>query len=136
MKHWMRKMLKISYMPKSKSDTHITPLNVFWLIGRVWGLVNFFDPCPINYKRDGLLIKWHKLNFVNPPYTLLLEFVIKAFMELAFHGNKTIMLLPAKTDQLFFHMLQGLDIVWIKGRLHFESDKDSSMQPHFLVMIK
>lgn len=127
---------KLAYMPKSKSDTHLTPEKVFYIIGLVWGFTKFFDPCPVNYTINGLTRKWKKLNFVNPPYSLLLEFVIKAFMELSFNGNKTIMLLPAKTDQTFFHMLQGLEIIWIKGRLHFENDKDSSMQSHFLVLIQ
>lgn len=125
-------------MPKSKSDTHLTPERIFTLITLIWGYKKseMFDPCPPNFKVNGLTRRWKKINFVNPPYTLLLEFVIKAFMELVFHGNKTIMLLPAKTDQTFFHMLQGLDIAWIKGRVHFANDKDSSMQSHFLVMIE
>ncbi len=128
----------MSYLPKSKSDVHITPDRVWDIIDMVWGLRKneLFDPCPVNPKFDGLAVKWRDYNFVNPPYTLTTEFVIKAFMELIFNNSKTIMLLPAKTDQTFFHMLQGLDIVWIKGRLHFKNDKWSAPQPHLLVMVE
>jgi len=128
----------MSYLPKSKSDVHITPDRVWEIIDLVWDInkVDMFDPCPLNPKFNGLTVKWKDLNYVNPPYPLTTEFVIKAFMELVFHGHETIMLLPAKTDQTFFHMLQGLDIVWIKGRLHFKNDEWSSPQAHFLVKIK
>jgi len=126
----------MSYLPKSKSDIHITPDRVYEIIRLVWGITDLFDPCPLDPKFNGLVIKWRDYNFVNPPYTLTTEFVIKAFMELIFNGSKTIMLLPAKTDQTFFHMLQGLDIVWIRGRLKFKNDKWSAPQPHFLVMIE
>jgi len=127
----------MSYMPKSKSDVHITPNRVFTIIEKEYGYTQdeMFDPCPVDFKEDGLKIKWHDVNFVNPPYTLLKEFVNKAVEESI--ANTTIMLLPAKTDQAWFHELRRWwkNIVWIKGRLKFKNNKGSATQPHFLVKI-
>ena len=125
-------------MPQSKSDVHLTPDRVFEMIVQKWGIYqqDMFDPCPVNPNFDGLTIPWKKLNFVNPPYTLLKEFVDKAILE-SHHGNKTIMLNPAKTDQEWFHKLinRNYEILWIRKRLKFKNNKWSATQPHFLVMI-
>ena len=126
-------------MPPSKSDTHITP-------DRVWDIIqgelnlkkdDFFDPCPVNYTRNGLLIPWKKLNYVNPPYTLLKEFVARAIEE-SLIGKRTIMLLPSKTDQDWFHNIidRKYQIFWIRKRLKFKNNKHHATQPHFLVVIK
>ena len=90
----------MSYMPPIKSDVHITPDKIWHLIKDKWGYdkEDFFDPCPVNPKHNGLEIKWKKLNFVNPPYSRekgekksqLTLFVEKALEE----KGTTIMLLP------------------------------------------
>ena len=127
-----------SYMPKSKSDVHITPDRVWSMIHELWGWnkEEFFDPCPVNEKFDGLNVEWEKLNYVNPPYSLLKEFVQKALDE-QLYGNETILLLPTKTDQQWFHDLikREADILWIKGRLKFKNNKWSATQPHFLARL-
>ena len=127
----------ISYMPKAKSDDHVTPKRVFVEAKEFFNidLSVCFDPCPINYTKNGLKIKWQSFNFVNPPYSLLREFVYKALEE-SYRDNWSIMLLPAKTDQKWFHEIKNFKIHWFKGRLKFEGEKDSATQPHFLVFIK
>jgi hypothetical protein len=126
-------------MPPSKSDTHLTPDRVYDLIQQYWGYKKeeMFDPCPVDFKKDGLKIHWKKRNYVNPPYTILKEFVSKAILETEL-GNETIMLLPSKTDQDWFHHLifNDYEIHWIKGRLKFKNNKWSATQPHFLVRVK
>ena len=126
-------------MPKSKSDIHPTPDSVFDLIYETWGIKGqyLFDPCPVNPTFDGLLIDWGKINYVNPPYSDLSLWVIKAFEEKD-KGNSTIMLLPAKTDQWWFHaglIHNRCEIVWIKGRIKFVGNLYAATQPHFLVRI-
>lgn len=129
-----------AYMPKSKSDTHITPDRVFEIIEKRWGYKReeFYDPCPVN-GTDGLDIDWEDLNYVNSPYPLLREFVHKAHVEKVVHGHITIMLLPSsKTDQDWFHdyiIERGYDIKWIRKRLKFKGEKWGSPQAHFLVKI-
>ncbi len=126
-----------SYMPQSKSDTHLTPDRVWGMIKEKWGSdeEDFFDPCPANADFDGLQINCEALNYVNPPYTLLKEFVAKAIKE-AEKENMTIMLLPSKTDQEWFHTIKYFDILWIRKRLHFKNNQWSATQPHFLVLVK
>ena len=135
----------MSYMPASKSDTHVTPDRVFDLIYEKWGWLKpqMFDPCPVDVGwkhsifHNGLYMDWKPRNFVNPPYTYLKEFVWKAVHEKTFNGFKTIMLLPAKTDQEWFHnYVKHRDIEWISKRLHFKNNRWSATQPHFLVMIE
>ena len=131
----------MSYMPPIKSDVHITPDRVWDMIKDMWGYEKeqFFDPCPVNPQWNGLDIDWKELNYVNPPYsreqgekkTLLTLFVEKALEE----KGTTIMLLPSKTDQDWFHMIKNYDILWINKRLKFKNNENSATQPHFLVKI-
>tara|TARA_R110000782_G_scaffold62242_2_gene128032 strand:+ start:2246 stop:2644 length:399 start_codon:yes stop_codon:yes gene_type:complete len=131
----------MSYMPPIKSDVHITPDRVWDMIKEKWGYEKeqFFDPCPVNPQWNGLDIDWRDLNYVNPPYsrergdkkTLLTLFVEKALEE----KGTTVMLLPSKTDQEWFHKIKELDIMWIRGRLKFVGNEWSATQPHFLVKI-
>jgi len=128
-----------SYMPPAKSDVHITPDRVYDIIKEKWGYDRqyLFDPCPVDAPFDGLDIAWQRVNFVNPPYSRLTAFVYKAMME-ATDGYESIMLLPSKTDQEWFHEIikEGYEIEWIKGRLRFKGEKWGATQPHFLCLIK
>ena len=129
-----------SYMPQSKSDVHLTPDKVYNLIKTFWGYnkSQLFDPCPVNPQWNAIKIDWKPINFVNPPYSLLKEFVAKAYWE-SLKGHKSIMLLPCKTDQKWFHNIiieKGYEIRFIQGRLKFKNNKWSATQPHFLVMIQ
>jgi len=124
-------------MPAAKSDNYVTPRRVFEE-SRNFLNVNLdicFDPCPLNAVFDGLKIEWQSFNFVNPPYSLLKEFVWKAILE-SVSNRWSVMLLPAKTDQAWFHSIKHFKIHWFKGRLKFKGEKDSATQPHFLVLIK
>jgi len=124
-------------MPVAKSDNYKTPRRVFEEAKQVFNvdLENCFDPCPFNYEFDALVIDWQSFNFVNPPYTLLKEFIHKALDE-TLKNHWSIMLLPAKTDQKWFHGIKNFKIHWFQGRLKFEGEKDSATQPHFLVLVK
>lgn len=130
-----------SYMPKSKSDVHVTPDNVFEIIESKWGYTKdaMFDPCPVDPKFDGLTIDWEKINYVNPPYSkpLFEQFIDKAIAETD-SDKVTIMLLPSKTDQQWFHRLieNNYEIVWIRKRLRFKNNIHHATQPHFLVIIR
>ena len=134
------------YMPKSKNQEHITPDRVWEIIKEHWGLDKelFYDPCPAGtpYKSpcffNGLYGEWKILNYVNPPYEVktLRKFYEMAICQLMV-GKTSIMLLPSKTDQDWFHDIisKGFEIRWIQGRLKFKNNKDTSMGGHFLVKI-
>jgi len=128
------------YMPPSKSQVHITPQRVYDLIRDKWGWTKMFDPCPVNPKWDALLIDWKKQNYVNPPYAKdeLTAFVEKAVWELENNEHESIMLLPCKTDQDWFHdiiLKNDYEIFWIRKRLHFTNNRWASPAPNFLVKI-
>lgn len=145
-------MNKQGYMPKSKSQTHLTPDRIYDMIEDTWGLEkqNLYDPCPAYtpYKApiffNGLYGDWQDFNYVNCPYEVK---TLTLFVEKAFHqankGKTTIMLNPTKTDQDWFHDYivplmnrKPQDVLWIRKRLKFKNNKDASMGGHFLVLIQ
>jgi hypothetical protein len=145
-------MTKQAYMPKSKSDVHITPDRVFDIIEKKWGYKkeDMYDPCPADTPHkapcffNGLYLPYKELNFINPPYgrkpkeshTELAKFVFKTIAESFLH-KVSVMLLPVKTEQPWFHFILAgkYDIHWIEKRLHFKNDPDQATQPHLLVRI-
>ena len=80
----------------------------------------YYDPCPLNSKEDGLKKDWDRYNFVNPPYSKLLDWVNKSIEEVK-KGTRVIMLIPARTDTKAFRKLydNGARFVFITGRLKF-----------------
>ena len=142
-----------AYMPKSKSDRHLTPDKIFDMIKFHWGYDrnHMYDPVPEDTPHNapmffnGLYLPYHDVNFVNPPYAKkpkgthsdLALFVFKSIAE-SYLGRVTIMLLPAKVDQpwFFFILACGYQIVWIEGRLKFKNNKWSATGSHFLVKIE
>lgn len=88
-----------------------------------------FDPCPLNTgeitpDKDGLLIKWGKRNYINPPYSRnLKEAFVKRAIEESKNGNLCVMLLPVSTSTKLFHDYirpNAKEIRFIRGRISFE----------------
>jgi phage N-6-adenine-methyltransferase len=74
-------------------------------------------------KNSCLFADWHYTNFMNPPYGRdIINFVSKAHHQYDMLGNRTIGLLPARTDTKWFHnyIYKQAPIIFIKGRLKFE----------------
>jgi hypothetical protein len=134
-------------MPKSKNQEHLTPDKIFDLIFTKWELEKkaFYDPVPKGtpYKSpcffNGLYGSWNILNYINPPYEVkTLTLFVKKAIQQAHEGRISIMLLPAKTDQDWFHLdilRNGFEILWIRKRLRFKNNKDHATSSHFLVKI-
>jgi len=102
-----------------------------------------FDPCPLNYKIDGLTIEWGKSNFINPPYSRKLKegFIKKAFEE-SKKGNLCVMLLPVSTSTKIFHeiILPNAEIRFWRGRINFlangeKNEKYKSGQMDSMIVI-
>lgn len=83
---------------------------------------DFFDPCPLNATFDGLIIDWHKNNYINPPYNRADKeaFIMKSYEESS-KGKKCVMLLPVSTSSKIFHdiILSNSKIEFLKGRVKF-----------------
>ena len=79
--------------------------------------------CAIDLGVDGLVADWEGRVWCNPPYDEIAPWVGKALDELA-AGNveRVVMLLPARTDQGWFHdlVLPEGRIHWIRGRVAFD----------------
>lgn len=71
------------------TDSYITP---DWLRSLFYG---WFDPCPINEnpKINGLFIDWKDRTFVNPPFSNIEKWIIKAINENK-KGYRIAILLP------------------------------------------
>lgn len=76
-----------------------------------------------------------KKNFVNPPYSKIKEFVLKSIEEHK-KGREVILLIPARTDTLYFRKLvdYGVTITFITGRLHF-NNSNSAPFPSCLIKL-
>lgn len=89
--------------------------------------------CPSFYTmEDNALTKpWGKKNWCNPPYSRVKEFAEKASLEQA-NGNMTVMLIPARTDTIFFHKYcynkPNVEIRFLKGRIKFISPDGSLLR--------
>jgi len=102
-----------------------------------------FDPCPLNPDFDGLVIDWKKRNFVNPPYSNIVEFLKKGHQELD-NGHATLLvyLIPVRTDTNWFHTYiypyfkkKQCEIRFIKGRMKFSNGTGSKHSAPFPSMI-
>lgn len=99
------------------------------------------DPCPLNRNdsgaADGLLREWISPVFVNPPYSSIIDWMKKAFVE--WQAGKTIVLLvPSRTDTRWWHSyaMKATEIRFIKGRLRFGGQKNAAPFPSALVIFK
>lgn len=65
-----------------------------------------FDPCPYRCdKFDGLRVTWGKRNFVNPPYSSIRKWIVKALEERRLHKSLSVFLIPVRTGSRYWHTL-------------------------------
>lgn len=102
-----------------------------------------FDPCPLNSTFDGLSVPWGKRCFVNPPYSQVKAFLVKAWEEINAGRTKLAVFLTfSNTDTAWFHdyIYHKAEIRFIRGRLKFldETGKviNSAMRPSMLAILK
>ena len=91
-----------------------------------------FHPCPANYDGsfDGLEIEWGDVNFVNPPYSRMKEWVKKCHDEWR-KGKTVIMLIPPRTCTSYWHdYIEGnAHVRFIRGRIKFIDGRDPTAKP-------
>jgi phage N-6-adenine-methyltransferase len=97
--------------------------------------------CPKFYTKedDGLSLPWSKMNWCNPPYSDIKRWAQQARRE-QFKGHTTVMLMPARTDTVFFHdhiyNQPNVDVRFVKGRWKFGDGKNSAPFPSMLVIFR
>ena len=99
----------------------------------------YIDPCPFHADFNGLERNfYHEKLFINPPYSKLAVWVDYAIRQFVGGGCKIVLLIPARTDTKCFHKLleYNPEIVFIKGRLHFNDSKTGAPFPSILVILE
>lgn len=120
-------------LPRSKTELWETPR---WLFEEVSRYIGPFDLdaaavrdnalCSRFYgpEEDGLARPWLPRTWCNPPYNeaALAAFTAKAWAE-TFRGVRSALLLPAKTDQAWFHDVvepHARAVIFLRGRVKYE----------------
>ena len=87
-------------------------------------------------REDGLIQAWSKMNWMNPPYGRTIGEWIRKASEEARQGNRTVALLPARTDTKWFHgYIYGRHPVhFLCGRVKFGGSKNSAPFPSMVVL--
>ena len=131
----------------SKSDLWETPKHIFDALNNEFKFT--LDPCATksNYKvsnyfteeDNGLIKDWSGNNvFCNPPYSKIKEWVQKCYEESLKPNTTVVMLIPARTDTIYFHnyIYHRSEIRFIKGRLHFNNSKNAAPFPSMIVIFR
>lgn len=133
-------------MFSSKTDLWSTPWNFFEKLNDEFHFT--LDPCSTHenakcYKHftieeDGLLQDWgNEVVFCNPPYgRQIKDWVKKAYEESQKDDTTVVMLIPARTDTIYFHeyIYHKAEIRFIKGRLKFGDAKNAAPFPSMVVI--
>jgi len=123
-----------------------TPQDFFNKINKEFGFT--LDPCATKKtakckkfyteKDNGLEKDWGgEIVFCNPPYgSAIKHWVEKCHNEAKKKNTKVVMLIPARTDTIYFHeyIYHKSKIKFIKGRLKFGDSKNSAPFPSMLVI--
>ena len=140
----------------SVRHTWKTPKDLYVALNKEF---NFdFDPCPANPQFDGLNCKWKASNFINPPHKTQKLWIEKALYESQLENEEyllsdnkekwqaqnygwlykiCVLLLPARCDTKVFHEIIlpcATEIRFIKGRLHYDENKNSALFPSMIVV--
>jgi len=131
----------------SQSNEWSTPQDFFNELNKEF---NFnLDPCAntknhkcdmwFNEEEDGLSKSWDNSRvFCNPPYGRKLKNWVKKASETK--GGVVVMLIPARTDTLYFHeyiyQKENVEIRFLKGRLKFGDSKNSAPFPSMVVIFR
>jgi len=98
-----------------------------------------FDPCPLHADFDGLKIDWTGNVFVNPPYSQVKAWLIKAQAELNKNADVIVFLVFANTDTAWFHdyVYGKAELRFLRGRIKFVGfSKAGAMRPSMLCIFR
>ena len=135
-------------MFSSKTDLWSTPNDFFDKLNDEFHFT--LDPCSTHenakcYKHfteeeNGLLQDWgNEVVFCNPPYGRQIKYWVKKAYEESQKDNTTVvMLIPARTDTIYFHeyIYHKAEIRFIKGRLKFGNAKNSAPFPSMVAIFE
>lgn len=119
---------KDSALMASNTDDWRTPSDLYDLIVNENNYLDCF-PFNANYNEFDKIYYGKKL-YANPPYSKN-KYVVEWIENQLKANSEVLLLLPARTDTLYFHQLLELNplIYFIKGRLKFNDCKQSAPFP-------
>ena len=139
-------MKNLKTMLSSEDMTWETPQDFFDKLNEEFNFT--LDPCAtpetakctkfFTEEDDGLLQDWggHTV-FCNPPFgTAIKRWVKKCSDEAKKPDTTVVMLIPARTDTIYFHeyIYHKAEITFVKGRLKFGNAKNSAPFPSMVVV--
>ena len=128
----MTQYLKVHFM--SQRTNWQTPAALYAELDREFHFT--MDPCPPNYKQDGLKMKWTGVVYCNPPYGRMIGNWVRKAHYSHIEGTIVVLLLPARTDTRWFHDYLGdAELRFIKGRLHFD-DRGPAPFPSVIAILR
>jgi site-specific DNA-methyltransferase (adenine-specific) len=82
-------------------------------------------------EQDGLAQSWKgETVYLNPPFSGITPWIEKAYHHALKGEAKTVCLLPANTDNSWFHDVASLGQVWfLRGRIQFEAPSGAEDNP-------
>lgn len=114
-----------------KTDDWKTPYEIY----HAFMFKGYVDCFPYQSKYDELEKEYEGKNlFINPPYSKLNKIVDWIVRQA--NDNNIALLIPSRTDTRYFAKLAKLkpDIIFIKGRLHFNDSKEGAPFPSMLML--
>lgn len=127
----------------SNNQEYATPWDLFNKLNDEFNFT--LDVCAnkINHKcekyyteeQNSLLMEWHGVCWMNPPYKDMKKWVIKAYNESRKNNTTVVCLIPARTNTNWWHKycMKG-EIRFIKGRPKFEGCIHGLPQPLDIVI--
>lgn len=127
----------------SNNQEYATPWDLFNKLNDEFNFT--LDVCAnkINHKcekyyteeQNSLLMEWHGVCWMNPPYKDMKKWVIKAYNESRKNDTTVVCLIPARTNTNWWHeyCMKG-EIRFIKGRPKFEGCIHGLPQPLAIVI--
>lgn len=126
--------LQKQHFSRDKQYTE-TSTDVWFRINALWPVTG--DPVPVKPTKDGLVVNWRKLNYVNPPFELGRDFVLKAIEE-AKKGRGTLMLIPTRTNlatRIAYESKYCTAIYWMDKDIRFKGFDSSLRVPIQVIAI-
>ena len=112
-------------MPKDYTkDSVRTPTYITDWVKKRFG-DTFHDPCPFNQHFDpkihtnGLTTSWEAVNYVNPPYSEMKKWVLKAFNEYKQHKTCIVLVKLSTLSTKYFQECPGAEVVLFDNRVKF-----------------
>ena len=130
----------------SKEDSWETPQKFFNELNSEFGFTLDVAASPENAKcsryftkeDDGLSKSWNGICWMNPPYGRVIGQWVKKAYDSSRCGATVVCLLPARTDQKWFHdyCLQSGEVRFVIGRLKFVGGNNPAPFPSVIVIFR